>query len=576
MTTPSMSMSKSTSSGGDTLINEPLSPSASGFSATPEQVDAMNHTVPPTHASRTLVLCFDGTGDQFDNDNSNVVLFFSMLKKDDRKQQMVYYQTGIGTYTNESIISPIASKVSKTLDSMVAWNLNSHVMSGYEFLMQNYEAGDKICLFGFSRGAYTARALAGMVHKVGLLPACNHQQVPFAYKMFLKTDEAGWKQSTAFKKAFSMDVDIDFIGVWDTVNSVGIIPHRLPFTASNTAVKVFRHAVSLDERRAKFKANLFNRPTKKEQALGTHPGEMPKAGADVVTINTAPNGANGANGAHNKESSLKKKNGNSERKKQRQMEREFSMNDGCHSQETDVLEVWFAGCHCDVGGGSVANETRHNLARIPLRWMVRQCFKTNTGIQFHASLLRSIGMEPATLWPVVQTRPEALTYSSLPHAAQAALIDHVRECSKQPPVSPPVPEESAMPGGYTPVVNVGYAETPLAVGPDGKTALIMSEEEEDLRDALCPIYDQLSLAPSWWFLELFPMRHREQRDDDHWIGNWSLNLGRGRKIPKRIQRRQEFHVHRSVKIRLDAGENLPGGRYTPKARQWEVEPNWVD
>lgn len=78
-----------------------------------------------------------------------------------------------------------------------------------------------------------------------------------------------------------------------------------------------------------------------------------------------------------------------------------------------------------------------------------------------------------------------------------------------------------MPGGYTPVVNVGYAETPLAVGPDGKTALIMSEEEEDLRDALCPIYDQLSLAPSWWFLELFPMRHREQRDDDHWIGNWS-------------------------------------------------------
>ena len=76
------------------------------------------------------------------------------------------------------------------------------------------EAGDKICLFGFSRGAYTARALAGMLHKVGLLPSHNHQQIPFAYSMYTRTDELGWSQSTAFKKAFSIDVDIDFIGVW--------------------------------------------------------------------------------------------------------------------------------------------------------------------------------------------------------------------------------------------------------------------------------------------------------------------------------------------------------------------------
>jgi len=53
-----------------------------------------------------------------------------------------------------------------------------------------------------------------MIHKVGLLPACNHQQVPFAYQMFTRTDEVGWKQSTAFKKAFSADVTIKFLGVW--------------------------------------------------------------------------------------------------------------------------------------------------------------------------------------------------------------------------------------------------------------------------------------------------------------------------------------------------------------------------
>jgi uncharacterized protein (DUF2235 family) len=94
-------------------------------------------------------------------------------------------------------------------------------------------AEDKICIFGFSRGAYTARALAGMIHKactpsptiaigllrsdlsqVGLLPAGNHQQVPFAYKMFSQDDDAGWKQSTMFKKAFSTDVEIEFVGVW--------------------------------------------------------------------------------------------------------------------------------------------------------------------------------------------------------------------------------------------------------------------------------------------------------------------------------------------------------------------------
>lgn len=51
--------------------------------------------------------------------------------------------------------------------------------------------GDKICIFGFSRGAYTARALAGMIEKVGLLPPGNHQQVPFAYKMYMKDDDLG-------------------------------------------------------------------------------------------------------------------------------------------------------------------------------------------------------------------------------------------------------------------------------------------------------------------------------------------------------------------------------------------------
>ncbi|PBK90867.1 hypothetical protein ARMGADRAFT_933297, partial [Armillaria gallica] len=177
--------------------------------------------------------------------------------------------SGVGTYEPPKIPGLLTSKMYKTVDLLIACSLDAHVMDGYQFLMQNYRTGDRICIFGFSRGAYTARSLAGMIHKVGLLPPDNRQQVPFAYKMYTRTDEIGWGQSTAFKEAFCIDVPIEFVGVWDTVDSVGLVPKRLPFTASNTIIRTFRHALSLDEHRAKFKANLWNVPTAKDLKLNT-------------------------------------------------------------------------------------------------------------------------------------------------------------------------------------------------------------------------------------------------------------------------------------------------------------------
>ncbi|KAH9897659.1 hypothetical protein C8Q73DRAFT_366292 [Cubamyces lactineus] len=511
--------------------------------------------VPPSHPARTLVLCFDGTGDQFDSDNSNVVSFFSLLKKDDRKEQMVYYQTGIGTYSSHQNVSRLRSKVDQVMDEMFAWHLDAHVQDGYEFLMQNYEAGDKISLFGFSRGAYTARALAGMVHKVGLLPACNHQQVPFAYKMFTRDDELGWKQSTSFKKAFSIDVDIDFIGVWDTVSSVGLFPHRLPFTTSNRAIRTFRHAIALDERRARFQVSLYKHPSKKEAERGTQPGDMPRSDTtyamlplladddlaqqqqerqeEVQQQQQQSNGA-GKQGKEANGSTKPKKNG----KKQRRYEREFNSQDGCDAHhETDVLEVWFAGCHCDVGGGSVKDDVPHTLARIPLRWMIRECFKTNTGIRFHAELLKRIGLDPAALHPVVLDRPPPVQ----------PLKEHLDS------IAPPVP--------YT------------------------TEEEHEVRDALSPVYDQLSIAPYWWLLEMLPMKKRVQGPaPEHKMEKrlttvltmrraslCRMNMGRGRVVPKR---HQPFYVHRSVKVRMEA-KDLEDGPYLPKA-QYIREPTWVD
>jgi uncharacterized protein (DUF2235 family) len=101
---------------------------------------------------------------------------------------------------------------------------------------------------GFSRGAYVARALAGFLTKCGLLPKDNREQLHFAYELYVREDVAGIALADRFKKDFTRAVTIEFVGVWDTVASVGILRTlSLPFTDTNRDIKTFRHALSLDE-----------------------------------------------------------------------------------------------------------------------------------------------------------------------------------------------------------------------------------------------------------------------------------------------------------------------------------------
>ncbi|KAI0778879.1 hypothetical protein BD413DRAFT_609432 [Trametes elegans] len=668
-----------------------------------------NDIIPPYEptAPRTLVLCFDGTGDEFDSDNSNVIKFFSLLKKDDRREQMVYYQAGIGTYTTPQVSIALGQAVSKTLDEMVAWNLDAHVMSGYEFLMQNYDAGDKICLFGFSRGAYTARALAGMLHKVGLLPPENFQQIPFAYKMYTRTDELGWRQSTAFKKAFSIDVDIEFIGVWDTVCSVGIIPHRLPFTASNTAIRTFRHALSLDERRAKFQANHYNHPTSWESKQGTHRGEMPRpsrrrsgmrtvnriakvvqerlrnaSGATTATavtatvatpdeaVKIATNATTTAAAAT--VASVKDEQYTDEDEKagttvaaaatvtdtaasaqtsfwgtlrtkmrfkgKRLTEEEKDFDKTANIQgQTDVKEVWFAGCHCDVGGGSVPDEEKHALSRIPLRWMIRECFRTRTGIRFHGELLKEIGLDPATLWP---TPPPARAWPehSVVYSDDAG-SPTLPQLARQPPLGAIEPHPRVAVVAATPIEmshdDVLHAQKeatkvnlsamfqgpapPLLPSPcptnngrarcetharDFSTSTahtLVGGIEHQLLSGATPTGS--ALAPPGWGPDPNVNEEAEERKDARceiydqltrrpfW---WLLELF---PIEVRVQRpgdhgwekhwrlnmgrgrdvplTERFLVHRSVKYRMEQGE-LKGSPYKPHARWGSLKPTYVD
>ncbi|KAF5309614.1 hypothetical protein D9611_013959 [Ephemerocybe angulata] len=538
----------------------------------PADPNAYPSVIPPTHTNRTLVVCFDGTGDQFDNDNSNIVKFVSLLKKDDRTQQMVYYQTGIGTYTSspKTTVNPWSAKIQKTIDLMFATSLNAHVQGGYQFLMQNYAAGDKICIFGFSRGAYTARSLAGMLHKIGLLPPYNAEQIPFAYQMYLNTEKSGWAQSNEFKRTFSINVDIEFVGVWDTVASVGLIPDiRLPFTTSNAVVKTFRHAVSLDERRAKFKANLWNTPDDKDANLGLPlpppSEEVPPTPTEATS--TAVEAKPGSGFTQRKgKSQVKRPVGVKQADKGNDdlsvLERTHSHHRGGERKPTDIKEVWFAGCHCDVGGGSVNNETRHSLARIPLRWMVREIFKANTGILFEADRLFEIGMHPASLYPEVKPRS-----TTLQDVGNRKIRKHsVKEIPTRPhAVLTYLNEEPALEDVCDP--------KPLGVDD------FLGEDEEELMDALSPAYDQLEKW-SWWFMEKIPLTLLWQ-EESGWVSCRGRNLEAPRYIPHQDK---GLRFHRSVRLRMEAefeDEALKkkykesDGKYEPMP-DYKAEPMWVD
>ena len=132
----------------------------------------------------------------------------------------------------------------------------------------------------------------------------------------------------------------------------------------------------------------------------------------------------------------------------------------------------------DIGGGSVVNGTRNSLARIPLRWMIRQCFIANTGIMFHKATFPKVGLDPDTLYPQVLPRPPMILQDPEVHTI-------------------PVPK-------------------PLVISDDRKAVVysdggfFLNEAEEDLADALSPIYDQLDLAKYWWILEMIPQKIKYQ------------------------------------------------------------------
>jgi uncharacterized protein (DUF2235 family) len=206
--------------------------------------------------ARNIVLCLDGTSNQYAATNTNVVKLYAMLDRA-RNDQLSYYQPGIGTFPPPGIWGRFKRWFITRLDLAIAWLLSEHVTDAYRFLMRYYQEGDSIFIFGFSRGSYTARAVAAMIYKVGLLTQGNEELIPFAWAMF--KNEHNPDIYRGFQNTFCRPVRIHFLGLWDTVSSVGWAwaPQHFQFTMNNPAVDIVRHAVSLDERRTYFVQNLW-------------------------------------------------------------------------------------------------------------------------------------------------------------------------------------------------------------------------------------------------------------------------------------------------------------------------------
>lgn len=262
--------------------------------------------------AKRLVVCCDGTWNRPDEIRegvaapTNVVkLWLGVASQDSHgTSQVAHYVEGVGTRRFEHIRG-----------GAFGFGLSRNVLDGYRFLVQEYEPGDELFLFGFSRGAYTARSTAGLVRNCGILKREHLDRLDEAYRLYRDpkrdTEPAGIA-AEVFRGEYSHpDTEISCVGVWDTVGSLGIPVDglRLPLltrrwsfhdTRLSRTVKHAYQALAIDERRGPFKPTLWEQ----------HPDATGQT----------------------------------------------------------LEQVWFAGVHSDVGGGYAEPA----LAEIPLLWMVER------------------------------------------------------------------------------------------------------------------------------------------------------------------------------------------------------------
>src|SRR5713101_3337175 len=147
--------------------------------------------------TKNIVVCCDGTKNEFGEQKSNVVKLYKTLVCD--AAQIAYYHPGIGTMGARNALTQIGKLWTRVIGLAFGYGISDNLADAYQFLMRTFEPGDHLYVFGFSRGAYTARALCGMLHIVGLLDRNNEGLIPFAVRM-IKSRKINFSVASEFKK----------------------------------------------------------------------------------------------------------------------------------------------------------------------------------------------------------------------------------------------------------------------------------------------------------------------------------------------------------------------------------------
>ncbi|KAG5984959.1 hypothetical protein E4U55_002366 [Claviceps digitariae] len=603
----------------------------------------------PDRQPRKLILCFDGTGNKFhgNESDSNILKIFRMLDRS-AGDQYHYYQPGIGTYvisdslTHSGLRARIKSWYEKAKDSAIGSSFDQHVVGGYRFLMRFYQQRDEIYMFGFSRGAYIARFLAEMLDYIGLLCHGNEEMVKFAWKAFAQwqsrkpasnaddghlddTEENRearrmYNYMKGFRETFSRPVGrIRFLGLFDTVNSVPRFEaawmqrSKFPYTARSSA-KVIRHAVSIDERRAKFRQDLMYQkaPKHEHHAHRYHrhvdemidrvrkgverphaPHQPERRGSATKRESRADNflspgeadTSRGRRGAISQEHDFAPYRPRS-RSRQR-MTRAALMDadnmscsdasqwedelDDWKNEDQDIDEVWFAGGHGDVGGGWDAPDDHKSASHVPLAWMVREAIKA--GLAFDMASVIDMGCCQEAYDN--QIRPSARNVRASRASRPAIQVQdeagHIQQEQQNSQASPEIER-------------IEFQAKHLA---QEEASAPMSPFHEMMHRAhTALIHDSLEygggLGPmavtAWKFMEYLPFRRMDLQPNGSWKPiRWPLPCGETRDIPDNVR------VHGSVIRRMKDDETYRpgnliiggGGRGVRRAKPDHGIGDWI-
>lgn len=318
---------------------------------------------------KNIVILLDGTSNEISSDRTNILRLYGTLEKSDR--QLVYYDPGVGTFGAENAWLRFWRKAVEIWGLATGWGLDHNVKEAYRFLVENYEAGrggkgdqssrDSIYIFGFSRGAYTARVLAGFIHAVGLIEKRNLNLLDYAYRAYKGIGENGedkFGEVRLYERILAPDrPPLRLLGLFDTVASViehGRYGPRLrshAYTRRNWSVESVRHAVAIDERRTMFQPQLW------------------------------PEGEEYWGNPFNKAA----------------------------AKPQDAREVWFAGVHGDVGGGYP--EAESGLAKVALQWMIEQT--STLGLFYRTQAVNELALGRNPDKPYIPPDPRAKQHNSM-------------------------------------------------------------------------------------------------------------------------------------------------------------------